>query len=504
MLKAIFTLPRVFSTDEHRRRMILNASLIIFTVMALLGIILILFTMNKPSDRAQADILLKMSLLTVVTMGTLLIANRSPKVPGWLTGIIFIAFLIAFISRSDTPHELYNGRSLIAWVLPVMIGAIILSPQSVFIVVAVILGLIQFLTPRFTGEGVNYFAMIILLIVAFISWVEMTIANNAIRTTRYETANKQAILNSIADGVLVIDLQGKLLSANPALLQMISEADLREIITKPLEKTIQWKRKIFSVTASPLPEIGTVAIFRDDTRRHEIEHARDALLATGSHELRTPLAAVMNYLELLIMLSQMGKVNGQEFSEHLMRALENSKRLQNLINDILDQAQIQAGVLTLNIQPFDLRSMLMKVGHLLGGLMQQKNLSYTLSIAYDVPSRIQGDPDRLHQVLINLIGNGIKFTNQGGINVYVSMESKEKISIKIIDTGPGIPPEQLPDIFEAFRRGSNYAQREQQGAGLGLSIAREIVTLMGGEISVISQIGTGSTFTILLPVEPIQ
>lgn len=502
MLKALFYIPNIFDTDERRRRMILNAMLIIFILMTLLALPVLSFQMS-PADPVRAGALIRIALLTIITMGVLLIANRSPKIPGWLTGIIFVAFLIAVISRADSTHELYNGRSLIVWVLPVMVGAVILSPESVFIITAVIYGFMQALTPTTPGDEINYLAMIILLIIAFISWVEMSIANSAIRTARHETANKQAILNSIADGVVVIDLQGKLLSANPALLEMIPEPDLREIISVPLEKTIHWKRKIFSVTASPLPEVGTVAIFRDDTRRHEIEHARDALLATGSHELRTPLAAVMNYLELLLMLSQMGKSNGHEFSEHLMRALDNSKRLQNLINDILDQAQIQAGVLTLSYQPFDLRNMLIKVGHLLGGLLQQKNLSYTLAIAPDVPARIQGDPDRLHQVLVNLIGNGIKFTNQGGIRVNVSMEGKQKISIQIVDSGPGIPPEQLPDIFEAFRRGSNYAQREQQGAGLGLSIAREIVTLMGGEISVISHLGEGSTFTVLIPVEPV-
>jgi signal transduction histidine kinase len=498
MIKALFNIPDLFDSDELRRRQILNALLLTFVLTALLSIILTLLT---TTDKAQGDALIKILLFTIVGMSLLLVANRSPRIPGWLTGVIVVAFLIALISRTDSAHELYNGRSLISWVLPVMIGAVIISPLSVFIIAIVIFGFMQIFTPVNSVDSVNYYAMITILIVAFISWIEMSIANKAIRTARYETANKQAILNSIADGVLVIDLHGKLLSANPALLQMIPEADLHEIIASPLEKTIHWKRKIFSVTASPLPEVGTVAIFRDETRRHEIEHARDALLATGSHELRTPLAAVMNYLELLLMLSQMGKANSQEFTEHLMRALENSKRLQNLINDILDQAQIQAGVLTLSHEPFDLRNLLMKVGHLLGSLLQQKNLSYTLAIAPDVPPRIQGDSDRLHQVLVNLIGNGIKFTNQGSINVSVSMEGAQKLSIKIMDTGPGIPPEQLPDIFEAFRRGSNYTQREQQGAGLGLSIAREIVTLMGGEISVISQIGIGSTFTITIPVE---
>lgn len=501
MLKTFFHIPDTFDSDERRRRIILNALLIVLIVMPLLGVVVALFSMNRPEERLRADILIQLALTTTIAMFVLLAANRSHRVPSWLTGMIVVAFLMTIISRADSAHELYNGRSLVTWVLPIMIGAVIISPESVFIIAAVIFGLMQNYTPTADGDTVNYFAMITILIISFISWLGMSIANNALRAARHEAANKEAILNSIADGVVVIDLQGKLLSANPALLEMLPEESLLEIISKPLEKTVRWKQKVFSVTASPVPEVGTVAVFRDETRRHEIEHARDALLATASHELRTPLAAVMNYLELLLMLSQAGKANIEEFSQHLTRALDNSKRLQNLINDILDQAQMQAGVLKLQYQPIDLRALLIKVGHLLGSLLQQKNLSYELAIAPGVPARIQSDPDRLHQVLVNLIGNGIKFTNQGGIKVSVSMDKRNRLAIQVSDSGPGIPPEQLPDIFEAFRRGSNYAQRERQGAGLGLSIAREIVTMMGGDISVVSQVGTGSTFTFTVPVD---
>jgi signal transduction histidine kinase len=343
--------------------------------------------------------------------------------------------------------------------------------------------------------------MLELVAVAFISWLGMSIANNAIRDARREAANNKAILENMDEGLLVLDLQGNLLSANPALLRMIQEEDLQDILAKPLGKTIQWKRKVFSITASEVPEVGTVAIFRDETRRHETERARDALIATASHELRTPLAAVMNYLELLLILSKQGKINTEEFIEHLTRALENSRRLQRLVNNILDQAQIQAGVLELKNQSFDLRVLLEKSHELLEVLMQQKKLNYEVTIEPGIPVKLFGDPDRLHQVLVNLLGNAIKFTNQGGIKVKVSIPKKEALSIEVADTGTGISPEQLPDIFEAFRRGSNYAQREHQGAGLGLSIAKEIITRMGGEISAASELGVGSTFTITLPIE---
>jgi signal transduction histidine kinase len=315
-----------------------------------------------------------------------------------------------------------------------------------------------------------------------------------------QTANHEAVLNNIADGVLVLNLQGNFLSANPALLRMISEEDLHKITAAPLEKTTRWKHKVFSVTTAPVPGVGTVAVFRDETRRNEIERAKDSMLATASHELRTPLTAVMNYLEMLIVLTHMGKVNTDAFAEHLNRALENSQRLHRLVLAILDQAQIHAGRMILKKQPFNLLRLFETTYQLLASLIAQKGLSYELIIHPDVPGEIVGDADRLQQVLVNLIGNAIKFTMQGGIRVVIHCQDEQTLTIAVTDTGPGIPMEQLPDIFEAFRRGSDYAHREHQGAGLGLSIVKEIVIRMGGRISVLSEVGVGSVFTVIIPM----
>jgi signal transduction histidine kinase len=499
MLKKLLTIPDTFAPDDRRRRQILNILLIVFMVMILVYFIVILVSYDDLGDQHKSALLgWGASGMLLSTM--LLLANRSPKLPGWVSGAIFIGFFLAAIARADTLENLYNGRSLVTWVLPIMIGAVIFRSGAVFAITTVIAGLMQAFPPP-SNAGVNYYAMVAFFFIAFISWLGMSIANNAIREARRHAANNEAILKNIADGVLVLDLQGNFLSANPALLKMIPEDALNEIIARPLGRTIRWKRKVFSVSVSEVPEIGTVAVFRDETRRHETERARDSLLATVSHELRTPLTAVMNYLEFIQVLIKIGKINSDEFNDHVARALENIKRLQSLVNDILDQAQIQAGVLNLKHEPFNLRSMIEKAHQLLEMLLEEKNLSYELSVAPDVPAEISGDENRLHQVLVNLIGNAIKFTNQGGIRVNVSVPLKEKLSIEVADSGPGIPAEQLPDIFEAFRRGSNYAQRERQGAGLGLSIAKEIVTRMGGEISVSSEPGNGSVFTILLPME---
>lgn len=505
MFKNLFRVPDTFAPDDRRRRQVLNILLLIFMLWALLNYAIINVTCKCGNLWAYSDTVTLMvtALFTVTVTIILFVINRFPQIPSWLTGVALIALFFAILLRSDRPENLYGSYYLVRWVMPIMVTAIVLRPAYVFVTTLIICIMMQFLMPlnSYNMPQVNYFGMLELIAVAFISWLGMSIANNAIRDARRHAANNEAILKSIADGVLVLNQQGKLISANPALLKMIPEEGLSELLEQPLGKTVQWQRKIFSVTVSDVPGIGTVAVFRDETRRHETERARDALLAVASHELRTPLTAVMNYLEMLQMLIKMDRINSQDFNNHIERALENLKRLHGLVNNILDQAQIQAGVLTLKHERFNLHILIQKAYQLLETLLIEKHLSYQLVVAPDVPAEIKGDANRLHQVLVNLIGNAIKFTNQGGIRVNVSMPVKKKLAIEVADSGLGIPPEQLPDIFEAFRRGSNYAQRERQGAGLGLSITKEIITRMGGEISVSSEPGRGSIFTILLPME---
>ncbi len=510
--KSFWNIPDTFDPEDRRRRQIMNVLLIFIILLSLAGNINTLAIQIFERSIDKTPPLSHVWLL--IFFGTLWFMNRSRQIPSWFNGTLLIASFIFLLSQMDSPTELYNGRSTIIWAIPVMLGAIIFRPGYTFLITLVICGLMYIFTPpdiRYPNGSINYYVMLTLVFIAFISWLGMSIANRAIRDARHHAdearrhaANLQAILNSIVDGVLVLDLNGNFVSANPALLKMISETDLREMSIKSFNKTMKWKQKIFAITASPVLGVGSVVVFRDETRRHETERAKDALLAIASHELRTPLTVIMNYLELLIMLTETNKINSAQFKEYLRSALESSKRLHNLVRNILDQAQIQAGMLQLKYAKFNLPAMVEKVGQFLEVLRNQKGLSYTFSIAPDVPTEINGDAERLRQVLINLIGNAIKFTSQGSIQVHILLEQKEKIAIEVTDTGPGIPEEQLPDIFEAFRRGSNYAQREQQGAGLGLSIAKEIISNMGGHIAVRSAMGLGSTFTIFLPLKPSQ
>jgi signal transduction histidine kinase len=372
-----------------------------------------------------------------------------------------------------------------------------------FLTISVLgIGLLILITYSLPGiSSTENVQVLMLLLVAFICYLGMNFTNRMIADrSQAQATNLEIILNNITDGVLVRNQQRKFVSANPALLKMIPEAELKQISASTFEKTLRWKRKFFMTTTVEMPEIGSVVIFRDQTRCRETEQARDALLATVSHEFRTPLTATMNYLEMLLVLTKMKKIDGDAFIAHLTRALENSHRLQHLVDHIIEQAQLQAGAVKIKSERFNLPELLQKSSQLPCASLKQNNVRYELHIAPNVPMEIKGDSKRLHQALSLVLDNAIKFTELGTVKVRVSMESSNKLAIEVADTGIGIPEEQLPDIFEAFRRASNYTEREYQGAGLGLSIARQLITSMGGKITVTSTLGTGSTFTISLPI----
>ncbi|HEU0292016.1 MAG TPA: GAF domain-containing protein [Anaerolineales bacterium] len=241
----------------------------------------------------------------------------------------------------------------------------------------------------------------------------------------------------------------------------------------------------------------------DETRRllketEQADQAKSAFLSSMSHELRTPLNAIINFVEM-VARGMIGPVN-QEQVEILDQALHSSKHLLNLINDVLDISKIQAGQLTLFIE--DQVSVQVEVEaalSIVGGLLQEKGLQLIRDIDPHLPL-VPCDRRRLRQVLLNLISNAIKFTSQGTVTVSVKHQGSE-VLFAVIDTGPGIPPEEQALIFEPFLQAEN-GERQVQGTGLGLPISRSLVRAHGGELWVDSQRGEGSAFFFTLPVTP--
>jgi signal transduction histidine kinase len=180
--------------------------------------------------------------------------------------------------------------------------------------------------------------------------------------------------------------------------------------------------------------------------------------------------------------------------------MANAEQLSSLISDLLDQSRIEAGGLVLRISSFAPVQLVADVVSTLGLQAEDKGLTLTCAVDDALPAELAGDPRRLRQILVNLVSNAIKFTEDGSVDVRVYQPDDTHWAFGVSDTGPGIPERDQRYIFEPFRQVDGSPTRQHGGVGLGLSLVQQLVTLMGGEITLESQEGQGSTFTVVLPL----
>jgi two-component system phosphate regulon sensor histidine kinase PhoR len=241
--------------------------------------------------------------------------------------------------------------------------------------------------------------------------------------------------------------------------------------------------------------VGAVAVFHDVTELKRLERARREFVANVSHELRTPLTAIKGYAENLRDGGLQDPAVAAQFVDVIHR---NAERLRSLIEDLLDLSSVEQGQARLTLGPVRLADVVAQAAAVIRPAAQKKGQTLTLDLAEGL-SAPRADRDRLAQVLINLLENAVKFTPEGGRIAVSGSAAPGRVVLSVSDTGVGIPPDEVPRIFERFYRVDRSRDRREGGTGLGLAIAKHLVQAMGGTIQVESAQGAGTTFRVTLP-----
>jgi PAS domain S-box-containing protein len=257
----------------------------------------------------------------------------------------------------------------------------------------------------------------------------------------------------------------------------------------------------------PNGQFGVVCYFQDISRQvnarlalKELDQRKDEFIANMSHEMRTPLTGILGYADLLL-----ERLDDPDHIQCAKTILASGNHLMEIVTDILDLAKIQAGKLVLHIEPFSPHAVFAEVHKLLDVRAREKSLALILGYEGALPESIETDRTRLRQILMNLVSNAIKFTQRGSVEIVVRFLAEEgSLQIEVADTGIGIAPEQRRVLFEPFSQADTTSTRQYGGTGLGLTITKRLVEMLGGRIWFESEPGKGSKFYVTIPAKQNQ
>jgi PAS domain S-box-containing protein len=333
-----------------------------------------------------------------------------------------------------------------------------------------------------------------------------------------ERTRLETVFNSIHDSVMILDEDNLVILVNPAMcrafgldekeaigqpvLNVIKHPDLQALITSnedsndsdPLHHhEISFPDgRVGSAQFTTIPDIGFAVTMQDITYLKEVDRVRNEVVHTVSHDLRSPLTSVIGYTELI---TRAGTLNDSQ-REFLGRIQESVQHITTLINDLLDIGSIEAGLDTRR-EWVQMEVILRYTMDMLQGQIKSKHIKVHMNVGPSLPA-VRANPVRLRQVLDNVVGNAIKYSNnEGEVTVNLNAEG-DQVILQVSDNGPGIPIQDQAHIFDKFYRGQNMDK--QQGSGLGLAIVKSIVDAHQGRIWVESNVGQGSSFFIVMPV----
>ena len=340
-------------------------------------------------------------------------------------------------------------------------------------------------------------------------------------------------IQSLDSAAIVLDRRNRVLEMNPAATRLTRDKQ-NYSIGLPAEKVFNWwntfdsgvdeiqreipisvdgMKRFYNLQVTPIRDdrgefIGRLITLHDRTGEKisgeaiALAQIKTEFLAKVSHELRSPLTAILGLTEMLE-YGIYGPLTEKQ-REAVKLIFTTTNQMTRLVNDLLQQSKLERGTFRLDITQFSVTELMERLGERGRSMAKQKGLDFTWEISPEMPSEIRSDSLRLYQIFLNLVENAIKYTHQGEVNVQIDKLDDKRFVFRVQDTGVGIPQELQQLIFNPFQQFSGEPDRTDSGFGLGLSIVKQLVSLMDGEIRLTSEIGKGSCFEVFMPFEPIQ
>jgi len=339
-----------------------------------------------------------------------------------------------------------------------------------------------------------------------------------------EQARLRGILASVAEGIIAVDADGVITLINPQAAALLRTGDrqgvgssITEFSLPPrvIEQFTQCLRANEACGAefsldrpqhhlvlqvAPVPLGGTgrwgaVAVVRDVTETRRLEEMRRRFISDASHEIRTPLTAIGGFAAAI---ADGTAETDEERTRSAQRIVREVERLNRLVNDLLDLSRIESGAVELDLEEVDLSDLIRGAVEGLESETRERQIEVELDLPRELP-HVRADPDRMYQVLINLVSNALRFNRDHGRIAIAARRTDGFVRVEVRDTGPGIPSEEISHIWERFHRADSSRDRKAGGTGLGLAIVRSIVEAHGGKVSAESTVGQGSSFSFTVP-----